>query len=58
MDQKYKDLKLGERGAILSIFVYICLSALKLFIGFMANSEALKADGLKILRILLLLSQS
>jgi cation diffusion facilitator family transporter len=46
MDQKYLDLKMGERGVILSIFVYICLSALKLVIGYTANSEALKADGL------------
>ncbi|MCI2255579.1 cation diffusion facilitator family transporter [Domibacillus sp. PGB-M46] len=46
MDQKYLDLKMGERGAILSIFVYICLSAFKLTVGYLADSEALKADGL------------
>lgn len=46
MEQKYMDLKLGERGAILSIFAYLCLSTLKLIIGYTANSEALKADGL------------
>ena len=44
--QKYNDLKLGERGAIISIIAYICLSALKLLIGYIADSEALKADGL------------
>jgi cation diffusion facilitator family transporter len=44
--QKYADLKLGERGAIISIIAYLCLSALKLMIGYTANSEALKADGL------------
>lgn len=44
--QKYNDLKLGERGAFISIIAYICLSALKLVIGYMANSEALQADGL------------
>ncbi len=44
--QKYHDLKLGERGAIISIIAYICLSILKLLIGYMADSEALKADGL------------
>lgn len=44
--QKYNDLKLGERGAIISIIAYICLSVLKLVIGNMADSEALKADGL------------
>jgi len=45
-EQKYKDLKLGERGAIISIIAYICLSALKLVVGYMSNSTALKADGL------------
>jgi cation diffusion facilitator family transporter len=45
-EQKYNDLKLGERGVIISIIAYILLSSLKLFIGFVANSEALKADGL------------
>ncbi|MEH7503651.1 cation diffusion facilitator family transporter [Neobacillus drentensis] len=45
-EQAYLDLKRGERGAIISIIAYICLSALKLIVGFMANSEALKADGL------------
>lgn len=44
--QKYSDLKLGERGAIISILTYILLSAIKLVIGYMADSEALKADGL------------
>ncbi|MBS4208445.1 cation transporter [Bacillus sp. FJAT-50079] len=37
---------MGERGAIISIIAYIFLSALKLIIGTMANSAALKADGL------------
>ncbi|MEH7384689.1 cation diffusion facilitator family transporter [Bacillus sp. JJ1521] len=46
MEQRYQDLKLGERGAILSIAVYIFLSILKLIIGYIAGSEALKADGL------------
>lgn len=45
-EQKYADLKMGERGAIISIVAYLCLSALKLIIGYSANSEALKADGL------------
>jgi len=45
-EQKYKDLKLGERGAIISIIAYICLSVLKLVVGYMSNSTALKADGL------------
>ncbi|MGM0863133.1 MAG: cation diffusion facilitator family transporter [Bacillota bacterium] len=47
MDQeKYKQLKLGERGAIISILAYILLSIIKFIIGTTANSEALQADGL------------
>lgn len=47
MDQlKYDNLKMGERGAIVSIVAYIILSALKLLIGYTADSEALRADGL------------
>lgn len=45
-EQKYKDLKLGERAAVISIAAYICLSILKLVIGYMSDSAALKADGL------------
>lgn len=45
-EQKYANLKMGERGAIVSIIAYLCLSALKLIIGYSANSEALRADGL------------
>lgn len=45
-EQRYKDLKLGERGAIISIIAYIALSCLKLTIGYMSDSAALKADGL------------
>ncbi|MBS4212109.1 MULTISPECIES: cation diffusion facilitator family transporter [Neobacillus] len=44
--EKYNDLKLGERGAIISIIAYICLSFLKLVIGYISDSDALKADGL------------
>ncbi|ACT03137.1 cation diffusion facilitator family transporter [Paenibacillus sp. JDR-2] len=44
--QRYENLKMGERGAIVSIIAYICLSALKLIIGNISGSEALKADGL------------
>ena len=44
-EQAYLDLKRGERGAIISIIAYLCLSSLKLIIGYIANSEALKADG-------------
>jgi cation diffusion facilitator family transporter len=45
-NKKYNDLKLGERGAIISIIAYVCLSILKLVIGYMSDSSALKADGL------------
>ncbi|MFE6076257.1 cation diffusion facilitator family transporter [Paenibacillus sp. NPDC057886] len=43
---KYNNLKMGEKGAIISIIAYICLTAIKMVIGYMSNSEALKADGL------------
>lgn len=47
MDQeRFDNLKLGEKGAMLSIAVYLILSILKLVIGFSAGSEALRADGL------------
>jgi cation diffusion facilitator family transporter len=45
-EQRYSNLKLGERGAIISIAAYIILSALKLIVGYISNSEALMADGL------------
>ncbi len=45
-EQKYKDLKLGERGAIISMIAYIGLSIIKLVIGNISDSAALKADGL------------
>lgn len=43
---KYDNLRMGEKGAIISIVAYIILSFFKLFIGYAADSEALKADGL------------
>jgi cation diffusion facilitator family transporter len=42
----YNEIKEGERGAWVSIIAYICLSALKLFIGAISSSDALLADGL------------
>lgn len=45
-EERYSNLKLGERGAIISIAAYIVLSALKLFVGYISDSEALMADGL------------
>lgn len=44
--QRYNDLKLGERGAIFSIIAYVILSIIKLAVAYMSDSEALKADGL------------
>ncbi len=44
-EQKYKGLKLGERGAIISLVAYI-LSIYKLVAGYLSDSAALKADGL------------
>lgn len=43
---KYSNLRMGERGAILSIVTYLFLSGMKLLIGYMTGSEALSADGL------------
>lgn len=46
MEEQYNNLKIGERGAWVSIIAYLTLSALKLIIGYLSNSEALMADGL------------
>ncbi|MDQ0272767.1 cation diffusion facilitator family transporter [Cytobacillus purgationiresistens] len=45
-EKKYKNLKLGERGAKLSILVYVLLSCFKLIAAYFTGSAALKADGL------------
>lgn len=42
----YTQLREGEKGAWVSIGTYLVLSALKLTIGYIGTSEALKADGL------------
>ncbi|RHW36845.1 cation transporter [Lysinibacillus yapensis] len=42
----YTNLRAGEKGAWLSIGTYLILSSIKLTIGYIGNSEALKADGL------------
>ncbi|MDO3412601.1 cation diffusion facilitator family transporter [Saccharibacillus sp. CPCC 101409] len=42
----YEKIKEGERGAWVSIFAYLILSALKLTIGYLFLSSALQADGL------------
>jgi cation diffusion facilitator family transporter len=41
----YHNLKQAEKGAWLSITIYVGLSLLKLFAGYTFNSEALTADG-------------
>lgn len=42
----YSNLRAGEKGAWLSIGTYIFLSAMKLIVGYLGASAALKADGL------------
>jgi len=42
----YTNLRQGEKGAWLSIATYLVLSSIKLTIGYIGASEALKADGL------------
>lgn len=42
----YTNLRKGEKGAWLSIGVYIVLSSLKYSVGLIGDSEALRADGL------------
>lgn len=42
----YTNLRAGEKGAWLSIITYFILSATKLIIGMIGDSDALKADGL------------
>lgn len=45
-NERYKQLKQAELGALISIIAYIVVSILKLVVGNIANSEALRADGL------------
>ena len=45
MQDQSQALKYAERGAILSIIVYILLTCLKLIIGYLGHSDALIADG-------------
>ncbi|MEK4064890.1 MULTISPECIES: cation diffusion facilitator family transporter [Paenibacillus] len=44
--ENYSDIKQSEKGAWLSLFAYILLSAVKLFIASVSGSQALLADGL------------
>lgn len=43
---EYSNLKMGERGAWVSIIAYLILATAKLIIASFGNSEALRADGL------------
>ncbi|NQJ22074.1 cation transporter [Streptococcus suis] len=45
MKQQFQNLKLAERGAIVSITAYIALSGIKLAAGSMFHSDALTADA-------------
>ncbi|WP_373180043.1 cation diffusion facilitator family transporter [Enterococcus durans] len=45
-NERYQQLKQAELGAIISILAYVIVSILKLSIGNIADSEALRADGL------------
>lgn len=42
-----ENLKLAQRGAYLSLIVYIILSIVKYVTGFVFNSAAVRADALK-----------
>lgn len=46
MEENYKNLKIAQRGASISLIVYIMLTILKLTVGYFTNSKALAADGL------------
>ncbi len=46
MNDQTANLKRGEKGAILNIAAYLILAAVKLVIGLIYHSEALRADGL------------
>lgn len=43
---RYEELKLAERGAVLSIVTYLFIATLKLIIANYSGSSALRADGL------------
>ncbi|WP_078394530.1 cation diffusion facilitator family transporter [Shouchella patagoniensis] len=45
MEERYSELREGERGAVVSLVSYIILAILKLTIGIYAGSVALRADG-------------
>ena len=46
IEERYKELKAAEKGAVISILAYILIAVLKLTVGVWADSSALRADGL------------
>lgn len=52
MNQQIQNLKLAERGAIVSITAYIILSGIKLAAGHIFHSDALTADAFNNISIL------
>ncbi|MBZ2404615.1 cation diffusion facilitator family transporter [Liquorilactobacillus hordei] len=45
MQQRYKNLKIAQKGVLISLCAYIILSLLKVIIGQLSHSETLLADG-------------
>ena len=45
MEKPYSNLKLAERGAVISILAYLLLSSAKLATGHLLHSSSLVADG-------------
>ena len=46
IEERYRELKAAEKGAVISILAYILIAVLKLTVGVWADSSALRADGL------------
>ena len=46
IEERYRELKAAEKGAVISILAYILIAVLKLTVGIWADSSALRADGL------------
>ncbi|WEV60966.1 cation diffusion facilitator family transporter [Streptococcaceae bacterium ESL0729] len=44
-NSRVKELKLAERGALISIIAYVVLSIIKIAVANLTNSESLRADG-------------
>ncbi|WEV45460.1 cation diffusion facilitator family transporter [Streptococcaceae bacterium ESL0687] len=44
-NSRVKELKLAERGALISIIAYVVLSIIKIAVANITNSESLRADG-------------